>query len=97
MLAIITNINKKSGYSKYKGLTFEVKEVLSTLIALNIEGVTVDFTHHEVMIVDFNSELQKAFDRYNWDSSDYKDYRNMQKYAVTQGIKFKEPKYNCPA
>jgi hypothetical protein len=57
----IVNVNKKSIQAKNNGLTFPVKEVLSTLIALDINGVTTDFSHKEVFIVDIKEEHAKAF------------------------------------
>jgi len=61
----ILKVNKNSSYAKYNYLTFDVKEVLSNLIALNINGVTVDFQPSEVIIVDFPKEYQDAKDDNN--------------------------------
>lgn len=58
MKAII-NVSKGSAYSQYNGLTFEVKEVLSKSVAVDINGVTTDFSFSEVMIVDIYQEVNK--------------------------------------
>ena len=62
----IVNVNKKSAYAKYNGLTFEVESVLSQQVALAIPNAitnridTVDFGHSEVLIVDIKQELNQA-------------------------------------
>lgn len=100
MRAIVTNVNPKSSFANCNGLTFEVKEVLTTLVALNVPDEcgkirAVDFTHKEVFIVDIQEELQQAYDDKNW-GSDYNTYASLEKYCETKGIKLKV-KYNCPA
>lgn len=87
--------------SYLNGHTFEVKEILSNLVSLNIpskiyEGrfVTCDFAFNEVIIVDIDAEVQKAFDAYNWNGS--KLYANLMNYCTKNGIKTNE-KINCPA
>lgn len=100
MKAII-NTKKSSGMSYLNGHTFEVKEILSNLVALSIpsricEGRfdTCDFSFEEVIIVDIDAEVQKAFDAYNWSGS--KLYANLINYCTKNGIKTNE-KINCPA
>lgn len=98
----IVKVNKNSSYSRFNGLTFEVKEVLSQQIALFIpslelgKDLTTDFGHSEVIIVDIENELQKAYDNYNW-GSDTRTYRNLEAYCIKNGIIVSKPKYNCPA
>jgi hypothetical protein len=94
MKAII-NLPKSSVYAKYNYLTFEVVEVLSKIIAININGTTTDFGHKEVLIVDINTELQKEYDSYNWGSKN--NFKNLELYAFNNGILHREPEYNCPA
>jgi 3-deoxy-D-arabino-heptulosonate 7-phosphate (DAHP) synthase class II len=102
MKAIITNIKKRSAYAKYNGLTFEVKEVLSTLIALQIPDEngklnTVDFTFKEVMIVDFEQELQRAYCNANWDNKYLRHFNNLKNYQEIKKIQKIHLQYNCPA
>lgn len=80
MRAIITGVKKSSGFAYLNGHTFEVKEVLSNIVALYIPSQTIagkydtcDFSFAEVTIVDIDEEVQKAFDAYNW-GSDKKTY-----------------------
>lgn len=62
----IVNVNKKSAYAKYNGLTFEVESVLSQQVALAVPNAitnridSVDFGHSEVLIVDIKQELTQA-------------------------------------
>jgi len=101
MKAIINIKRKSSGFSYLNGHTFEVKEVLSNLVAVQIpsricEGRfdTCDFGFDEVIIVDIDSEMQKSLDVYNWSGS--KLYDNLLNYCTKNGIKTNE-KINCPA
>jgi hypothetical protein len=87
----IVNVNKESAYAHLNGHTFEVKEVLDRLIALDVNGAITDFGHKEVMIVDFQNELQKEFDSFKWNGGG--NYSNLQKYAINNKIVFTEPKY----
>lgn len=90
----IVNVKKGSAYAHLNGLTFEVVEVLTTLFALDINGVKTDFGQKEVVIVAFQKELQQAFDDANWG---YKNnYISLKCYAECNGITF-SPEYNCPA
>jgi hypothetical protein len=97
----IVKVKKASGFSKHNGHTFEVKEVLTSLIALLIPDETgklqtVDFTHKEVLIVDLEKELQKTFDSWNW-GADLRTYPNMVLYAKENKLMFSRPEYNCLA
>jgi len=91
----IVNVNKKSAYSKYNGLTFDVIDVMSTIISLNIDNRTVDFSHKELFIVDINNELQREYDNYNWGSKTY--LNQLKLYCAFNDIVYINPKYNCPA
>jgi hypothetical protein len=100
MKAIIKT-KKSSGMSYLNGHTFEVKEILSNLVALSIpsricEGRfdTCDFAFNEVIIVDIDTEMQKSLDAYN--SSSIKLYDNLMNYCTKNGIKTNE-QINCPA
>jgi hypothetical protein len=63
MKAII-KVNKNSSFAKHNYLTFDVKEVLSkNLIALNINGVTTDFSVKEVIVVDFAKEINSRLNK----------------------------------
>lgn len=96
MKAII-NVNRKSVYSKLNGLTFDVKDVMSNLISLDINGIITDFTHKEVMIVDFANELQSAYNRANWNSSDMTLLFILRSYKIDNNIGDTQLEYNCPA
>lgn len=61
----IVNVKKGSGYSKFNGLTFEVKEYFSNIVCLKIplqynpeDFISVDFTLNEVFIVDIQTSIK---------------------------------------
>lgn len=56
----IVSVKKGSAYAKHNGHTYEVKEILPSIIALDINGNTVDFTFKEVIIIDFKKEFKEA-------------------------------------
>lgn len=86
MKAII-NVNKNSAYAHLNGKTFWVKEVLSNLVAINIDGFTVDFHHAEVLIVELAAEMQSAFNAYNWGGGNSATrYNNLKSYCATNGF-----------
>lgn len=89
----IVNVNKESAYAKYNGLTFEIVEFLNTMLALNIDGRTTDFNYKEVIILDFQKEMQEAYDDYNWDRSRAR-YLDLKKYRDANTINF-TPKYTA--
>ena len=80
----ILNVSKFNQYSKYNGLTFDVVELLRSMVALNIEGRTTDFTFKEVIIVDIKNELSKAF---NGGEKTLQDFLRLRDYAVENKIK----------
>ena len=54
-------IQTKGCFGNLKGLTFEVVDIHEGgRISLGIEGNTVDFSFHEVAIVNFQDEMQAA-------------------------------------
>ena len=82
--------------SYLNGHTFEVKQILSNLVALSIpsqicEGRfdTCDFSFDEVIIVDIDNEVQQAFDDYNW-GNDNRTYFGLKFYCADKGIKTNE-------
>lgn len=91
----IVNVKKSNQYSKFNFKTFEVVEVLSNLIALNLNGVTTDFSHKEVIIVDIENEMQIAYDNYNWGTNIYV-FHNLRSYCDKNKIDVKL-EYKCPA
>jgi hypothetical protein len=102
MRAIVTNVKKLSNYHQYNGLTFNVKEVLGKIIALQIPSLeakngfaTVDFSFKEVTIIDIENELQNAYDDFKW-GSDSRRYDNLKLYCQTRGFTVPKSKYNCP-
>lgn len=88
----IVNVNTNSAYAPLNGHTFKVKGVFERFIALDVNGVVTDFGHQEVIIVDFQNELQKEFDTFKWNGGG--DYYNLRKYAINNHIVFAEPEYN---
>lgn len=86
MKAII-NVNKNSAYAHLNGKTFWVKEVLSNLVAIDIDGCTIDFHHTEVLIVELAAEMQSAFDACNWGGGDSATrYNNLKAYCKANGF-----------
>ena len=95
MKAII-NTKKASGFSHLNGRTFKVKEVFTSFVALEIpsqicEGRfdTCDFNHNEILIVDIDTEVQKAYDDFSW-GSDNKRYIKLKDYCIANRIKTNE-------
>ena len=84
----ILNVSKFNQYSKYNGYSFEVRELLSSLVSLDVNGVKTDFSHKEVIIIDLQSEYQNAFDDFNWSSTTCDKYRNLNKYMDNNKIKY---------
>ena len=93
MTAII-NVNKKSAYAKFNGLTFNVKSIYNTTIDLDINGVTVAFGFSEIIIVNIQAEMQKFFDLYNWDGNT--TYIKLQSYCAIKNYQV-DVTYNCHA
>lgn len=58
-MKVIINVNQKSSYSYLNGRTFEIKELLSSMISVEIKGITIDFGFKEIFIVDIEKELEK--------------------------------------
>ena len=61
----IVNVKKGSGYSKFNGLTFEVKEYFSNIVCLKIPSQldidkfdSVDFSISEIFITDVQSLIK---------------------------------------
>lgn len=63
MKAII-NVNKNSSYSHLNGLTFEVKDFLTKIVSMNVDGTTTDFGYKELFIVDLKNEYENAANDY---------------------------------
>ena len=94
MKAIIDT--KSASYKHLNGKTFNVKQVFSSFVAIEIpsqicEGKfdTCDFNHNEVLIVDIDAEIQKAFDDHNW-GINHKAYIHLKNYCIANKIKTKE-------
>lgn len=94
MKAIINT--KSASYKHLNGKTFNVKQVFSSFVAIEIpsqicEGRldTCDFNHDEVLIVDIDAEIQRAFDDHNW-GNDHKRYIHLKNYCIIKKIKTKE-------
>lgn len=54
----IVNVSKFNQYSKFNGHTFDVVEILSTVICLNINGTRMDFSHTEVILVNLQEIIR---------------------------------------
>jgi hypothetical protein len=50
----------------------------------------------EFYIVDLQSEMQRAYDSFNWNSSDTR-YHKFLSYCKAAGIAMPKVEYNCPA
>lgn len=86
MKAII-NVNENSAYAHLNGKTFPAKELMSTLVAMDIYGTTVDFQHQEVLIVDLDAEMQSAYDAFNWGGgNNATKYNNLKNYCTENGF-----------
>ena len=94
----IVKVNKNSAFSHLNGLTFDVKEVLSNIISLDVDGITVDFSFKEVMIVDIQQESQRLYDLCNWygNIDMLVKFNKLNDYKEQNKIKF-ELVYNCPS
>jgi len=88
MKAII-NVNKANQYSKFNGLTFEMVELNKSFVAVNLNGTTTDFALKEVIIVDFQKEIQNARNRNDWGyTSALKEVESLKAYQQANGIVF---------
>jgi hypothetical protein len=94
MKAIINT--KSASYKHLNGRTYKVKQVFSSFVAIEIpsqicEGRfdTCDFNHNEVLIVDIDAEVQRAYDNFNW-GSDNKTYIRLKDYCLANRIKTNE-------
>jgi len=91
----IVNVNKGSSQAKNNGLTFRVKEILNSIIALEIPSeemgldLTTDFSFKEVFIVDFEKELEVAYKNLN-SGYDLKTFDKLCAYADSKGMKYKK-------
>lgn len=88
MKAII-NVSNGSTYALYNGLTFEVKEVLSRFVAVDINGVTTDFSFSEVMIVDIYQEVHnlQRIEESRFSTQEYSDrLKNLKLYIASREI-----------
>ncbi len=89
----IINLPKKSksSFKKHNFRTFPVVDVLSKIIALNIDGVTVDFTYDEVAIYDVK-EVCKTVERRNQEGklsdAEKRMLNNLYAYCKHKGIVF---------
>jgi len=52
-------VNVSNQYSNLNGLTFEVVEILSDTIRLNINGFKMDFSFKEVILVDIQQIVKQ--------------------------------------
>ena len=77
-----------SAYAHLNGHTFDVHEILSNIIVLDIEGVKTDFGHSEVIIVDFPKEMQLAYDMAAWNVNELSRLHNLKEYQEKHEIDF---------
>lgn len=92
MKAII-NVNKNSAYASLNGRTFEVVELLNSVAALNTPMACADFSYSEIVIVDIDEEMQRAYDAWNWNASKL-DYIHLKTYCTLNKIAPLQPEYN---
>ena len=98
MKAII-NVSKKSAYAHYNWQTFEITSMYNTSVdvaIINAIGmkITTSFGFEEIIICDLQDELQRAFDKYNWDGNT--TYIKLQTYCAVKGYQCNVI-YNCLA
>lgn len=99
MRAIVTGINKNSSYAEYLGLTYNVTCFLSAgnklIFSLSINGIAVDFTAREITIVDFDLELQQAYETLSIfnNETNFNRYNALCLYASLKGIKYQPEHY----
>lgn len=61
-MKVILNVSERSFYSKYNGHTFEVLEMLSTVVKLKLPlGQQPDFSFREIRIVDLDLVMEESF------------------------------------
>jgi len=94
MKAIINTTSKN--YKHLNGRTFNVKELFTSFVAIELTNefvkggiITTDFNHNEVLIIDIDAEVQKAYDNYNW-GNDNKSYIKLKNYCISNRIKTNE-------
>lgn len=85
----VVHVEKSAVYSEYNGLTFPVKDLLSSIIGLKMPskyGIdredTVDFTFDEVTIVDIKEEIAVASKR-----GDAQTLSNLERYCKHRRIR----------
>lgn len=105
MKAIITQT--KGVFSGLRGLTFEMVDIHEGgRVSVSVNGTTTDFGFHEVAIIDFQGEMQAAYDNKNWNSAAtttmpsspraYMLYDSLKAYRNHHKICF-QPLYTCPS
>jgi hypothetical protein len=85
MKAII-NVPKGSSYANRNGLTFDVFEILSKVVVLDIEGITTDFSFKEVLIVDIQEEVKNYTNTSGLSKNDERIFFNLLAYQQSNGI-----------
>ena len=105
MKAIITIT--RGPFHSLRGLTFEVVDIHEGgRVSVLVNGTTTDFNFNEVAIIDFQGEMQAAYDNKNWNSGAtttmpsspraYMLYDSLKAYRNEHRICF-QPTYHCPA
>jgi hypothetical protein len=94
MKAIINT--KSASYKHLNGKTFNVKEVFSSFASVEVPSeyvkggiIPTDFNYNEILIIDIDAEIQKAFDDHNW-GINHKAYIHLKNYCIVNKIKTKE-------
>jgi hypothetical protein len=82
----IVNVNKKSDYAKYNGLTFEVVQIMDKLICLNINEVDTDFSFTEVLLIDLEKYYLEEIE-YMKESGISGGYEKLKNYIQKNNIK----------
>lgn len=80
----IVNVNKNSAYKQLNGLTFDVKELLSKVVALDVLGLTIDFSYNEIFIVDLKEEFKVAVENASRSRKKRKDLASLVWYINTK-------------
>lgn len=93
----ILNLNPKNKvYSLFNGKTFNVLSISHQSVCLEISSewvngnsIPTDFAFNEVIIVDIDAEIQKAYDDHNWGQNPQK-YIYLKNYCISKKIQTNE-------
>ncbi len=85
----IVNVKPGTTYSKFNGLTFDVKNINNIVITLDLKGFAIEFSLGQVMICDIQEEYNKAYAKAEktCNNTDYQKLYHIKEYAAYMDIK----------